>query len=558
MESILVIEDDLNFREVIAELLEDQGYLVHQADSAQQALVIAREQAFHLLLSDVRMAGDLDGIGALEAIKAIRPHVKSIVMTGFSELDVPVRAARLQADDYLLKPFPLAQLLASIRTLLEPAGPFRPGLMARLARFTDEFGKRAFSWALDARWRELKEQRLAALQSFFVLMRSQRLSAEESYSAFSSLEPLEVQFHECKGPQWSRLGQAYRDWQLSLLRCLGQTANDSRSVIEWAHFRQLHHKIVGGEVDLSHFFRSVSLWHFAEERRQSVEAFCLYHWLWSEPQSNHDPFIGLEVAGYRLERRRSAGCSQARLYDAFLSLQQLRGFLVLAISSSDDSLPLVQSELKSGRAALLKESLGHHFLLYANDGLWLSRHQRPEGLVPEQAWQLLRPIFVEVEAHHRDGQCSGGFGLSDIECVPGQLPRLRSFSPGPFHEFAHLYTQGVASEADFTLAPEAFSGQEHPTPASDQAVLGRLLATLIVGDFLASDPAQAQVVHSAGTEKEKLVWPQLSVALGSLALTLRRLCHAQPDQRYPNLRDAIGEIDSLLNPQLLHTPDQGI
>lgn len=546
MESILVLEDDQNFRGVIVELLEDQGYFVLPADTAQAAVDIAREQAFHLLLTDVRMAGALDGVGALEVIKSIRPRLKSIVMTGFSELDVPVRAARLQADDYLLKPFPLAQLLATIRSLLEPVGPFRPGLMARLARVTEEFGKRAFSWALDSRWRELKEQRLAALQSFFVLMRSQRLSADECYSAFSSLEPLEVQFHQCRGSQWNRLAQAYQDWQLSLLRCLSQCSKDPRSVIEVSHFRQLYRKIVDGEVDLAQFARCVSLYTFPEERRQSVEAFCLYHWLWSEPQFSEDPFVGLEVSGYRLERRRSAGCSQARLYDAFLYLQQQRGFLVLVIMVSEDTQSLVQAELESGRATFLKESLGHHFLLYANDGLWLSRYQRPDGIALEQAWRLLRPIFVQVQAYHEEGRCSGGFGLNDIECLPGQSPRLRSFSPGPFHEFAHLFSQGVAIVPDFNLAPEAFSGQEHPTPASDQAVLGRLLATLIVGDFLASDPAQTQVVYSAGTEREELVWPQLSSTLRGLASPIRRLCQVDPHQRFPTLQDAIAEIDRVL------------
>mgnify|MGYP000961318403 FL=1 len=140
--------------------------------------------------------------------------------------------------------------------------------------------------------------------------------------------------------------------------------------------------------------------------------------------------------------------------------------------------------------------------------------------------------------------------MSDIECVPGQPPRLRSFSPGPFHEFAHLYSQGVASVPDFTLAPEAFSGQEYPTLASDQAVLGRLLATLVVGDFLACDPAQGQVVHSAGTDKEDLVWPQLKVPLGDLAPPLYRLCQAQPEQRYPTLQDAIAEIDRVLAAQV--------
>lgn len=66
---------------------------------AEEAIACAQKQQFHLILSDVRMAGPIDGVGAIEKIGGFRPHVRSIVLTGFTNQDAPLRAAKIQADD---------------------------------------------------------------------------------------------------------------------------------------------------------------------------------------------------------------------------------------------------------------------------------------------------------------------------------------------------------------------------------------------------------------------------------------------------------------------------
>lgn len=55
-------------------------------------------------------------------MKAIQPRILTIIMTGYADLDVPIRAARVHADDYLLKPFALSSFLQSIRSVLEWEG----------------------------------------------------------------------------------------------------------------------------------------------------------------------------------------------------------------------------------------------------------------------------------------------------------------------------------------------------------------------------------------------------------------------------------------------------
>ena len=94
MECILLLEDDLDLRELVAELLMAEGYEVVGVENAQEAVAVAARGDFHLLLTDVRLAGEADGVAALEAIKGRAQQLRSIVMTGYADMDVPVRAAR--------------------------------------------------------------------------------------------------------------------------------------------------------------------------------------------------------------------------------------------------------------------------------------------------------------------------------------------------------------------------------------------------------------------------------------------------------------------------------
>lgn len=114
---ILVLEDDETLREVLAELLEDEGYQVSAAGSAQQALELAGQLPLDFLIFDIRMEG-MSGLEAFQRLRQLGFELPSLAITGFAGDEDPIRALRLGVGDYLRKPFQPEQLLESVARLL--------------------------------------------------------------------------------------------------------------------------------------------------------------------------------------------------------------------------------------------------------------------------------------------------------------------------------------------------------------------------------------------------------------------------------------------------------
>ncbi|MBI4408067.1 MAG: sigma-54-dependent Fis family transcriptional regulator, partial [Gemmatimonadetes bacterium] len=106
---ILVVDDDASIRQTFQEHLQDLGYLIETAESAEQAL--NRLAAFDpaLVITDVRMPG-LSGIALLERIKAAAPELAVLVMTAHEDMRSAVDAMKAGAYDYLVKPLDLDQI----------------------------------------------------------------------------------------------------------------------------------------------------------------------------------------------------------------------------------------------------------------------------------------------------------------------------------------------------------------------------------------------------------------------------------------------------------------
>ena len=111
---VLILEDDDNLRELLADAVESLDHLVKQADSATMALHMGREFDFELVISDIRMAGPTDGLGVLQALKQRQPNMACIVITGYADKTAPLRALQIRVDDYLYKPFEIEHLVEAI------------------------------------------------------------------------------------------------------------------------------------------------------------------------------------------------------------------------------------------------------------------------------------------------------------------------------------------------------------------------------------------------------------------------------------------------------------
>jgi DNA-binding NtrC family response regulator len=117
-ERILIIDDEGEMRELLAKVLEKNGYQVTAAADGGHALDLLEKEPMDLVVTDVRMPG-MDGMEALKAIKELNPDTGVIVMTAFGSIDQAVQAVKEGAHDYISKPFKIDEMLLTIRNALE-------------------------------------------------------------------------------------------------------------------------------------------------------------------------------------------------------------------------------------------------------------------------------------------------------------------------------------------------------------------------------------------------------------------------------------------------------
>jgi len=113
-ENVLIVEDEELMRAILRELLEEAGYRVFTADSAEAAIEIFTANEIVLTLTDIKMAGK-DGLALLDQIKSIDEEAIVIIMTAYSSVDTAVAALRKGAYDYVTKPFVNDDLLQTIK-----------------------------------------------------------------------------------------------------------------------------------------------------------------------------------------------------------------------------------------------------------------------------------------------------------------------------------------------------------------------------------------------------------------------------------------------------------
>ena len=117
-ERILVVDDEEAIREVVATLLEAQGYQCISAGNGRLALEHLEKNSLDLVLSDMVMP-EMDGLKLLEWLRAHDGDVPVIMVTAMHDLSTALEAIRRGAYDYILKPFEKDQLFLSVRRALQ-------------------------------------------------------------------------------------------------------------------------------------------------------------------------------------------------------------------------------------------------------------------------------------------------------------------------------------------------------------------------------------------------------------------------------------------------------
>jgi two-component system response regulator HydG len=115
---ILIIDDDVGICLTLKAILSQKGCQVGIAHSGEQAVAMAREAAYDLILIDVKLPA-LNGLEAYLAIKAVRPHAVAVIMTGYRQevADLVGEALKNHAYTCLYKPLDMAELLRLVDEL---------------------------------------------------------------------------------------------------------------------------------------------------------------------------------------------------------------------------------------------------------------------------------------------------------------------------------------------------------------------------------------------------------------------------------------------------------
>jgi len=129
---ILVVEDEPKTGDYLRQGLMEAGFIVDLARDGTDGLHDALTVDYDLAILDVMLPG-LDGWGVLRGIRAAGKELPVLFLTARDQVDDRVRGLELGADDYLVKPFAFAELLARVRTLLRRGGKSKEAEFLRVA-----------------------------------------------------------------------------------------------------------------------------------------------------------------------------------------------------------------------------------------------------------------------------------------------------------------------------------------------------------------------------------------------------------------------------------------
>jgi DNA-binding response OmpR family regulator len=123
MQRVLIVEDQPDIRKLIRMTLEFEAYEIAEAPDGTQGLLMAEEFKPDLMLLDVMMPGEIDGLQVCQRIKAnsALAHIKVVLLTARGQASDLNAGQGVGADEYLVKPFSPLQLIDTIERLMPPA-----------------------------------------------------------------------------------------------------------------------------------------------------------------------------------------------------------------------------------------------------------------------------------------------------------------------------------------------------------------------------------------------------------------------------------------------------
>lgn len=119
---ILLVEDELDIQSVVEQSLRGAGYEVHTSEDGTTATLLAAKHVYHGLIIDLGLP-DQDGIDLILQLRKLGVSSPVLILSARRSVDDRVKGLELGGDDYLTKPFAVAELLARLRNLLKRNSP---------------------------------------------------------------------------------------------------------------------------------------------------------------------------------------------------------------------------------------------------------------------------------------------------------------------------------------------------------------------------------------------------------------------------------------------------
>ncbi|KIC27330.1 nitrogen assimilation response regulator NtrX [Leisingera sp. ANG-M6] len=120
MSDILIVDDERDIRELVSDILEDEGYATRKAGSSDECMARLEESQPALMILDIWLKdSQMDGIDILKAVKRDTPDIPVVIISGHGNIEIAVAAIKQGAYDFIEKPFNIDQLMVVIRRAME-------------------------------------------------------------------------------------------------------------------------------------------------------------------------------------------------------------------------------------------------------------------------------------------------------------------------------------------------------------------------------------------------------------------------------------------------------
>jgi signal transduction histidine kinase len=117
-QTILLVDDEPDIRDVLSLSLYDMGYHVYEAENGDEALRIFKDKQPSMVMTDIKMPG-MDGIELLKKIKHENPETEVIMITGHGDMDLAIRSLKCEATDFITKPINVDALELALQRVRE-------------------------------------------------------------------------------------------------------------------------------------------------------------------------------------------------------------------------------------------------------------------------------------------------------------------------------------------------------------------------------------------------------------------------------------------------------